>query len=76
MYNLYHSKDGSINKCEISEVEDIFFNDIGELPAIKENCDYFIITEDEKPLIEKLIPNKYSEKIQVMPSKKAEYTKK
>lgn len=71
-YNLYHSKDGSINKCEISEVEDIFFNDIGELPAIKENCDYFIITEDEKSLIEKLIPNEYSEKIQVMPSRKSD----
>ncbi|TKZ32525.1 AAA family ATPase, partial [Brachyspira catarrhinii] len=71
-YNLYHSKYGSINKCEISEVEDIFFNDIGELPAIKENCDYFIITEDEKPLIEKLIPNEYHEKIQVMPSRKSD----
>ena len=70
-YNLYHSIDGNINKCEINEVEDIFFNDIGELPAIKENCDYL----DENPLIERLIPDEYREKIQVMPSKKSDISR-
>lgn len=74
-YNFYHSVDGNINKCEINEVEDIFFNDIGELPLIKENCNYFIITEDKNPIIKQLIPSKYIEKIQIISSEKSNILK-
>lgn len=45
------------------------------MPLIKENCNYFIITEDKNPIIKQLIPSKYIEKIQIISSEKSNILK-
>ena len=72
LYKIFHIQDGNICDCSIENIDNIMESDLGDSPIhIEKECKIVIITEDEKPIINSLIPKEYRSIIKVVPSKKS-----